>query len=228
MLLVGPGGQKFVMIDGVIGGSPWVNINYTLSDTASGFIPKPGTPVSGTFKPTAYFAGDVFPAPAPPGPNQDAGPAGSATFGSVFNGGNPNGTWSLYVFDFAAGDSGTMAGGWDLSITTSTAVCTTPCGGVRLVVTSSLSRPTAGTVSANVTVQNIGSVTANDVMLTTAKLGATNGTPLPQSLGNIAPGGSVSTTVFFSNSTPGANTTLTVGGTYTGGTFNSTKRVTIP
>ena len=31
MLLVGPGGQKFVILDGVIGGAPWVNINYTLS-----------------------------------------------------------------------------------------------------------------------------------------------------------------------------------------------------
>jgi subtilisin-like proprotein convertase family protein len=228
MLLVGPGGQKFVIIDGVIGGTPWANITYTLTDSAAGLIPKPGTPVSGSFKPTDYFTGDVFPAPAPAGPNQEPAPAGSATFASVFNGGNPNGTWSLYVFDFATGDSGTMAGGWDLSITTSTPVCTTPCGDVRLVVTSSLSRPASSTVAANVTVQNIGSTTANNVKLTTAKLGATNGTPLPQSLGNLAPGGSVSTTVFFSNSTPGASSTLTVGGTYTGGTFSSTKRVTIP
>ena len=132
------------------------------------------------------------------------------------------------MFDFAAGDSGTMAGGWALSITTSTAICTTPCGGVRLVVTSSLTRPSSGTVQANVTVQNIGSVTANNVMLTTATLAATSGTPLPQSLGSLAPGASVSTTVNFANSTPGASSSLTVGGTYTGGTFSTTKRVTIP
>ena len=62
------------------------------------------------FKPTSYFSGDVFPAPAPPGPNLEPAPAGSATFASAFNGSNPNGTWSLYVFDFAAGDGGTMAG----------------------------------------------------------------------------------------------------------------------
>ncbi|HEY6119516.1 MAG TPA: S8 family serine peptidase, partial [Pyrinomonadaceae bacterium] len=228
MLLVGPGGQKFVILDGVIGGTPWVNINYTLTDTAAGLIPKPATPVSGSFKPTDYFNGDVFPAPAPPGPNQEAAPAGAATFASVFNGANPNGTWSLYVFDFANGDGGAMAGGWDLSITTSTPVCATPCGGVRLVVTSSLSRADASTVVAAVTVQNIGSTTANSVTLTNAKLGSTNGAPLPQSLGNLAPGASASTTVNFSNSTPGANSTLTVGGTYTGGTFSSNKRVTIP
>jgi hypothetical protein len=106
--------------------------------------------------------------------------------------------------------------------------CTTPCGGVRLVVASSLSRPGSSTVTAAVTIQNIGSTTANNVMLTTAKLGATNGTPLPQSLGNIAPGASVNTTVNFTNSTPGASSTLNLGGTYTGGSYSSTKRVTIP
>jgi len=228
MLLVGPGGQKFVILDGVIGGSPWVNINYTLTDTAAGLVPKPGTPVSGSFKPTSYFAGDVFPAPAPGGANQEPAPAGSATFASVYNGTNPNGTWSLYVFDFAAGDGGSIAGGWALSITTATTVCTTPCGGSNVVVASSLSRLDASTVIATLTVQNIGAVTANNVMLTTAKLGATIGTPLPQSLGNLAPGSSVTTTVNFNNSSPGVSSTLNAGGTYTGGSFGSTKRVTVP
>jgi len=77
-------------------------------------------------------------------------------------------------------------------------------------------------------VQNIGAVTANNVSLTTARLGSTTGTPLPQSLGNLVPGATVNTTVSFANSTPGANSTLVVGGTYTGGTFSNTKRVTIP
>ena len=228
MLLVGPGGQKFVILDGVIGGSPWVNINYTLTDTAAGLVPSSGTPVSGSFKPTSYFSGDVFPAPAPGGANQEPAPAGSATFASVYNGTNPNGTWSLYVFDFAAGDGGSIAGGWALSITTATTVCTTPCGSSNVVVASSLSRSDASTVVATLMVQNIGAVTANNVMLTTAKLGATIGTPLPQSLGNLAPGSSVTTTVNFNNSSPGVSSTLNAGGTYTGGSFGSTKRVTVP
>jgi hypothetical protein len=126
MLLVSPGGQKFVIMDGVIGGTPWVNINYTLDDAAATNIPKPGTPVSGTFKPTSYFAGDVFPPPAPGGPNLEPATAGSATFASAFNGINPNGTWSLYVFDFASGDAGSVSGGWGLSITTGTFTCCTP------------------------------------------------------------------------------------------------------
>ncbi|MGH9971917.1 MAG: hypothetical protein ACREBG_29565 [Pyrinomonadaceae bacterium] len=64
--------------------------------------------------------------------------------------------------------------------------------------------------------------------MTNAKLGGTNGTPLPQGLGNLAPGESASVMVNFSNSTPGSPSMLTVGGTYSGGGFTSNKRVTIP
>jgi hypothetical protein len=34
--------------------------------------------------------------------------------------------------------------------------------------------------------------------------------------------------VNFVNSSPGSSSTLNLGGTYTGGTFGSTKRVTVP
>jgi predicted extracellular nuclease len=107
-------------------------------------------------------------------------------------------------------------------------VCTSPCGGVRLVVTSRVTRSNESTVQATITVQNIGSETANNVIVTTAKLGSTPGAPLPQSLGNLAPGATGNAVVNFANSTPGATSVLTVGGTYTGGTFTSSKRLTIP
>jgi parallel beta helix pectate lyase-like protein len=103
-----------------------------------------------------------------------------------------------------------------------------PCSFVRLVVSSSLSRADASTVVGAIMVQNIGSLPANDVTLNTAKLGTTNGTPLPQGLGNLAPGESATVMVNFSNSTPGSSSMLSVGGTYAGGTFSSNKRVTIP
>ena len=104
----------------------------------------------------------------------------------------------------------------------------TPCGGVRLVVKSSLVRTDSSTVEATITVENIGTLPADNTILNTARLGVTNGTPLPQSLGSIAPGSSATATVQFTNSTPGASSTLNAGGTYTGGTFSATKRVTIP
>jgi photosystem II stability/assembly factor-like uncharacterized protein len=103
-----------------------------------------------------------------------------------------------------------------------------PCGGVRLVVKSSLVRTDPATVQATITVENIGTLPADNTVLSVARLGTTNGTPLPQSLGSIAPGGSATATVDFANSTPGVSSTLSVGGTYTGGTFSATRRVTIP
>ena len=116
----------------------------------------------------------------------------------------------------------------NIVVTDTSYVCTVPCGSANVVVLSTLTRPNPTTVVANITLQNIGAVTANNVMITSAKLGATNGTPLPQSAGSLAPGATFNTTVSFTNSTPGASSTLVIGGTYTGGTFGTTKRVTIP
>jgi hypothetical protein len=116
----------------------------------------------------------------------------------------------------------------NIVVTDTSYACTTPCGSANVVVTATLTRMNATTVVGNISIQNIGAVTANNVMLTTAKLGATNGTPLPQSAGNLAPGATFNTTVNFTNSTPGAASNLVVGGTYTGGSFSTTKRVTIP
>jgi subtilisin-like proprotein convertase family protein len=232
VLLVSPTGRKFILMSDVIGGTDWTGQTYTFDDSAAALLPSSGTPpASGTFKPTNYGTGDLFPAPAPAAPYLSPATAGTDTLTSAFTGvagGDPNGTWSLYVVDDASGDIGTMSGGWSLTLTQLIPTCTTPCGGVRLNVTSTLTRIDATHVSSTLTVQNIGNAVANNVILTTAKLGSTNGTPLPQSFGNIAPGASVSSTVSFINSTPGASPTLTMGGTYTGGSFNSTKRVTIP
>jgi hypothetical protein len=116
----------------------------------------------------------------------------------------------------------------NIAVTDTTYTCTVPCGSVNIVVTSTLTRMNATTVVANITLQNIGAVTANNVNLTNAKLGATTGTPLPQSVGTLAPGATSNKTVSFTNSTPGANSTLVIGGNYTGGSFGTTKRVTIP
>ena len=62
-------------------------------------------------KPTNYneLNPDSFPAPAP-------APSAATTL-ATFNGSNPNGTWSLYVKDDGAPDSGSIAGGWCLNFT---------------------------------------------------------------------------------------------------------------
>jgi subtilisin-like proprotein convertase family protein len=113
ILLVGPGGQKIILMSDVGGGTDAVNANITFDDSA----PAIGAAVvAGTFRPTNSGTGDLFPAPAP------AAPYGSAL--SAYNGVSPNGTWRLYVVDDAGTDVGSIAGGWSLNITTADPFCT--------------------------------------------------------------------------------------------------------
>jgi DNA/RNA endonuclease G (NUC1) len=166
-------------------------------------------------------------------------PTGPMTYGSIAGSGGTAGrdfsftavgncgdfiTLSLKLQDGAT-DRGTVTYSFQLG---GGGPCTATCGGANVVVTTTLARQNSTTVVASISIQNIGSVAANNVVLNNAKLGATNGTPLPQSAGNLAPGATFNTTANFTNSTPGASSNLVVGGTYTGGSFSTTKRVTIP
>lgn len=123
VLLVGPGGQRFIVLSDVGGGTDLVNVTLTLDDGAA--MAVPGVITSGTYRPTNSGTGDAFAAPAPPAPYQSPAPAGGATFASVFGGLDPNGTWSLFVVDDAGGDAGNLAGGWSLALTTSEPACCT-------------------------------------------------------------------------------------------------------
>ncbi|HXI88430.1 MAG TPA: C25 family cysteine peptidase [Blastocatellia bacterium] len=116
ILLVGPTGQKAILMSDAGGTLDLVNVTLTFDDAAASLLPDGGQIVSGTFKPTDFEAGDTFPAPAP------AGPYPAALSG--FNGTNPNGTWSLYVVDDAVGDLGNINGGWSLTIDSSVLVVT--------------------------------------------------------------------------------------------------------
>jgi len=223
VLLVGPGGQKLLLMSDAGGSADLVNNTYTFDDTAAATLADGALNASGTYKPSNFGTGDTFPAPAPVGPYNDP------QLLSVFNGVNPNGTWSLYVFDDVGGDIGNINLGWELNITTSAVICTTPCGLVRLIVTSTITRESPTLVKVTYQVKNTGTILADDVTLTSSKLGATNGGPLTQFIGDLPPDiQSPPFEQFFVNSTPGASTTLKLDGTYTGGTFNSSKRVTIP
>jgi subtilisin-like proprotein convertase family protein len=109
VLLVGPGGQKTILLSDAGENVNPSGANITLDDEAASLAPDTGGIPTGTYKPTDYESGDTFP--------------GSGTFGpyvhslAVFDGTNASGTWSLYVIDDQPGDSGTFAGGWELNIT---------------------------------------------------------------------------------------------------------------
>lgn len=111
-LLVGPTSAAFeIMSDAGDAVTAVNNINLTLDDAAASALPN-GTALSGgTFRPSDYDINtDTYPAPAPAVFSQPA-PAGAATFATVYNGTNPNGTWSIYVIDDGVGGgNSTIAG----------------------------------------------------------------------------------------------------------------------
>jgi hypothetical protein len=89
------------------GASDVTNITVTLDDDAPIPLPDNSHIVSGTYRPANYGTGDVWVPPASP-------PLGGSAR-SIFNGTDPNGTWSLYLMDDFPGDSGDIAGGWMLT-----------------------------------------------------------------------------------------------------------------
>ena len=106
-LLLGPSGRKVILMADTGGGHSISNLTLTFDDSSPNSLPHTTQIVSGTYKPTSFDpTGGSF-------PSTPAGPP--ATTLAAFNGTNPNGTWSLYVFDDAPGDSGNIAGGWSLT-----------------------------------------------------------------------------------------------------------------
>jgi uncharacterized repeat protein (TIGR01451 family) len=110
VLLVAPSGESVNLMSLCGGGADAASVELTFDDDAAGGVPTNIT--SGTYRPT-QCSGATYSAPAP-GP-----PWGTSL--AALNGATPNGTWKLYVQDFANGDSGAIAGGWSLTITTQVA-----------------------------------------------------------------------------------------------------------
>ncbi len=115
ILLVGPSGQKMLLMSDAGGGT--FGGTLVFDDAATSRLPNGSAITPGTYKPTNYDPPDnddsfTFQPP----PYQLSAPAGTATLASVFNGANPNGVWSLYVR--SPGDV-PIVDGWSLEIQTS-------------------------------------------------------------------------------------------------------------
>jgi subtilisin-like proprotein convertase family protein len=132
IVLVGPTGAALLLQDGAGDDPDMTGVTYSFSDAGTANLPDLTAWTAGTYKPTAYYSGDSFPAPGPLLAYANPGPinGGTATFASVFGGTNPNGTWKLYVRDFVNGDGGSLAGGWSIEFTGGT----TPPANVQHVV----------------------------------------------------------------------------------------------
>ena len=107
MLLVGPKGQKVMLMSDVGPGTSMANLDLVFDD--SGPMMPTGPFNSGTYHVTDYEPETVTigaPAPAPPYANAL----------SAFNGIDPNGTWSLYIADDTREKPGQILNGWSLEI----------------------------------------------------------------------------------------------------------------
>ncbi len=195
LLLVGPSGQNVVLLADTGGSTDITNVNLNFDQSAPGLVPSPI--VAGTYRPTnnGAFTG---PAPAP------AGPYGSTL--ALFNGTNPNGNWSLFAYDDAGGDKGSLSG-WSLDIVTngptlSSFAPTTGAAGTVVVLTgTNLTGATAvafgGIATSTFTVNNPTTITA------TVPAGATSG-PITV----ITPNGNATTATPF-QTTPAPTLTST-------------------
>ncbi len=135
-LLVGPGGQKFILLanaGGSASGGP-VTLNFT--DTAGAIVPDTLTVCDRRILIRLFGTVANFPAPAPASPynlpGSTVGGTGTQTLFGNFGGTNSNGTWSLYLRDDGAAGAqiGSVAGGWGIEFLGSTAASSTISGRV--------------------------------------------------------------------------------------------------
>jgi subtilisin-like proprotein convertase family protein len=113
IMLVSPGGRDAVIFSDA-GDSVTANdVTLTLDDNAANPPPFASGLPSGTFTPVNYNPPndpDNFLNPAPT-------PSGNVAL-ATFIGDEPNGTWELFVVDSVETDTGSIAGGWTLTIVT--------------------------------------------------------------------------------------------------------------
>jgi len=196
--------------NGMIDPGEGVSVNLSLTNTGTGTISN----LVATLQPSALIIA----------------PSGPAVFGTLAPG-------ATVGKDFSFTASGPLVAGQTLTLTLALQDGTsnlgtisnnftigdlTNCGFVQLIARPTLTRADSSTVIASIGIQNLGAVGATNVQLNFAALNGTWGSPLPQNLGDISPGGTIAVDVSFSNSTPGASAMFRSGGTYGEGTFVTT------
>ena len=118
LLLVGPQGQKFILMANAGGFGPTFDATFTFQDGAGSILPDNGPIATGKYEPTSWVTPVTsFHAPAPPGPYSEPGNTiggtGTETLFGNFGDSDPNGTWRLYPRVQGAG-AGQIRGGWGL------------------------------------------------------------------------------------------------------------------
>jgi len=155
VLLQSPSGQELILMGHTGGPYSVTNLTLTFDDAATQTLPATQL-TSGTYRPTDYPPVDFFP---------DLPPASGAEVLAVFNGSNPNGYWSLYVYDDTEGNAGVIAGGWTLGLTAVDTV-----NPAALLVASMIHAPdpvfSGNFLTYQITITNQGPDTAGSVVIT--------------------------------------------------------------
>ena len=166
----------------------------------------------------------------------DGGPNGTliGSAAPVFGPGGGRYVATLNVSTLALGSHTIVAvypGDANYAASTSIAAPLVVSGGTpNLLATSTISALSGGGYVATVTVTNTGNGIASNVVLAGVTIGGVQGTPLPQALGSLQPNATITTTVTVpaSAGADGARAVEAITGTYTGGTFGGSLRVTLP
>lgn len=153
VMLVNPAGQKAMIMAGAGVGYAVTNLTLVFDDAATNGLLTEARIESGSYRPSNFKPGYVFPVPAPSG-------AAEASL-SALNGTDPNGDWALYVVDMSVGDGGSIVNGWAIDVTTAVTVNPITDVGVTLSVPSSVFAADLMTVGLVVT--NVGPLPANGV-----------------------------------------------------------------
>jgi hypothetical protein len=128
VMLIGPDNQSVVLMreaGGINSATAPINgADLTFVESASGKLPSSAQIATGSFKPSDYSSGN-FVTPSGSGTASDLGAATHSNLNTAFADRSANTQWKLYIFDDSPGDSGTVAGGWALTLTTTKVVC---CG----------------------------------------------------------------------------------------------------
>jgi subtilisin-like proprotein convertase family protein len=102
-----PSGSVVILMQDA-GGSDDIAGDITFDDQAA----APIDDATGTFTGSGSYMVSVYDI------GTSTAPAATGADLSAFNGEDANGTWSLFVFDDAGGDTGAFSGGWTLDIVT--------------------------------------------------------------------------------------------------------------
>ena len=155
VLLASPSGQELILMGHAGGPYSVTNLVLTFADAATQSLPATQL-ASGTYLPTDYPPADLFPGLPPASTTEEL---------AVFDGLNPNGYWSLYVYDDTEGNSGDIAGGWSLGLSVESTV-----NPAALLAATMVHAPdpvfSGNFLTYQITVSNQGPNTASSVVVT--------------------------------------------------------------